>query len=69
LGLPTIFGAWLLTFVKASYAFNPEMIIPAIVSFAAGLIAINILINFTLNAKLKYFAFYCMALSATCLGY
>ncbi len=67
LGLPTIFGAWLLTFVQSSFAFNPEMIIPAIVSFAAGLLAINILVNFTLNAKLKYFGFYCLALSALCL--
>ena len=61
------FGAWLLTFVQSSFAFNPEMIIPAIVSFAAGLLAINILVNFTLNAKLKYFGFYCLALSALCL--
>ena len=67
LGLPTIFGAWLLTFVQSSFAFNSEMIIPAIVSFAAGLLAINILVNFTLNAKLKYFGFYCLALSALCL--
>ena len=67
LGLPTIFGAWLLTFVKASYTFNPEIIIPAIVSFVAGFIAIKILVNFTLNSKLKYFGFYCLALSALCL--
>ncbi len=67
LGLPTIFGAWLLTFIQASYTFNPEIIIPTIVSFVAGFIAIKILISFTLNAKLKYFGFYCLALSAFCL--
>ena len=67
LGLPTIFGAWLLTFIQASYAFNPEIIIPTIVSFVAGFIAIKILISFTLNTKLKYFGFYCLALSAFCL--
>ena len=66
LGLPTIFGAWLLTFVQSSYTFNLEIVIPTIVSFIAGFVAIKILVNFTLNAKLKYFGFYCLALSALC---
>ena len=32
LGIPTIFGAWLLTFVESSFTFNTAMLLPSIVA-------------------------------------
>tara|TARA_B100000214_G_scaffold373013_2_gene352455 strand:- start:84 stop:845 length:762 start_codon:yes stop_codon:yes gene_type:complete len=66
LGIPTIFGAWLLTFIETSYAFNPGIVIPVLVASISGFLAIKLLVSFTLNAKLKYFGFYCLLLSVIC---
>jgi len=66
LGIPTIFGAWLLTFIDSSFNVNINMIVPTIVAFLSGLVAIRILVNVTVNSKLQYFGYYCLILSAFC---
>ena len=66
LGIPTIFGAWLLTFVVSSFNVNTNIVAPTIVAFISGILAIRILISITVNSKLQYFAFYCIALSVIC---
>ena len=66
LGIPTIFGAWLLTFVESSFNVNRNIVAPTIVAFISGILAIRILISITVNSKLQYFAFYCIALSVIC---
>tara|TARA_B100000902_G_scaffold394882_1_gene452166 strand:- start:530 stop:1282 length:753 start_codon:yes stop_codon:yes gene_type:complete len=66
LGIPTIFGAWLLTFIDSSFNVNMEMVVPTIVAFLSGLVAIRILVNVTVNSKLQYFGYYCLILSAFC---
>jgi undecaprenyl-diphosphatase len=66
LGIPTIFGAWLLTFVESSFTFNTAMLLPSIVAFISGLLAIRFLVNVAVNSKLQYFGFYCLLLSVFC---
>ena len=66
LGIPTIFGAWLLTFVESSFNVNTNIVAPTIVAFISGILAIRFLISITVNSKLQYFAFYCIALSVIC---
>ena len=66
LGIPTIFGAWLLTFAESSFNLNSAMLGPTIVAFISGLFAIKILVNITVNAKLQYFGLYCFLLSVFC---
>ena len=66
LGIPTIFGAWLLTFAESSFNLNSAMLGPTIVAFISGLFAIKILVNITVNAKLQYFGLYCFLLSLFC---
>lgn len=66
LGIPTIFGAWLLTFVESSFNVNTNIVAPTIVAFISGILAIRILISITVNSKLQYFAIYCIALSVIC---
>ena len=66
LGIPTIFGAWLLTFVESSFNVNTNIVAPTIVAFISGILATRILISITVNSKLQYFAFYCIALSVIC---
>lgn len=66
LGIPTIFGAWLLTFVESSFTFNTAMLLPSIVAFISGLLAIRFLVNVTVNSKLQYFGLYCLLLSVFC---
>jgi undecaprenyl-diphosphatase len=66
LGIPTIFGAWLLTFAESSFNLNGAMLGPTIVAFISGLFAIRILVNITVNAKLQYFGLYCFLLSVFC---
>ena len=45
LGIPTIFGAWLLTFVESSFTLNTNMLTPGVVAFISGLIAIRVLMK------------------------
>lgn len=66
LGIPTIFGAWLLTFVESSFTLNTNMLTPAVVAFISGLIAIRVLVNITVNSKIQYFGVYCLLLSILC---
>ena len=66
LGIPTIFGAWSLTFINDSFQVNTDIVLPTIVAMFTGLIAIRVLINFTTSSKLQYFGYYCLLLSVFC---
>ena len=66
LGIPTIFGAWSLTFVNQSFEINSNIIIPTVAAMFTGILAINLLVKFTTNSKLQYFGFYCLLLSVVC---
>ena len=66
LGIPTIFGAWSLTFINDSFQVNTNIVLPTIVAMFTGLLAIRILINFTTSSKLQYFGYYCLLLSVFC---
>ena len=60
LGIPTIFGAWGLTFVSQSYELNSGIIFPTMVALITGVVAIKLLVDFTTNSKLQYFGYYCL---------
>ena len=66
LGIPTIFGAWSLTFINDSFQVNTNIVLPTIVAMFTGLLAIKVLINFTTSSKLQYFGYYCLLLSMFC---
>ena len=66
LGIPTIFGAWLLTFIDSSFTINTSILAPSAVAFISGLLAIRVLVNLTVNSKLQYFGIYCLLLSVIC---
>ena len=66
LGIPTIFGAWILTFINDSFQVNTNIVLPTIVAMFTGLLAIRVLINFTTSSKLQYFGYYCLLLSVFC---
>ena len=66
LGIPTIFGAWSLTFINDSFQVNTDIVLPTIVAMFTGLLAIRVLINFTSSSKLQYFGYYCLLLSMFC---
>jgi len=66
LGIPTIFGAWSLTFINDSFQVNTNIVLPTIVAMFIGLLAIRVLINFTTSSKLQYFGYYCLLLSVFC---
>ena len=66
LGIPTIFGAWSLTFMNDSFQVNTNIVIPTVVAMFTGLLAIRVLINFTTSSKLQYFGYYCLLLSVFC---
>ena len=66
LGIPTIFGAWSLTFINDSFQVNTNIVLPTIVAMFTGLLAIRVLINFTTSSKLQYFGYYCLFLSVFC---
>ena len=66
LGIPTIFGAWSLTFINDSFQVNTNIVLPTIVAMFTGLLAISVLINFTTSSKLQYFGYYCLLLSVLC---
>ena len=67
LGIPTIFGAWSLTFINDSFQVNTNIVLPTIVAMFTGLLAIRVLINFTTSSKLQYFGYYCLLLSVFCI--
>ena len=66
LGIPTIFGAWSLTFINDSFQVNTDIVLPTVVAMFTGLLAIRVLINFTTSSKLQYFGYYCLLLSMFC---
>ena len=66
LGIPTIFGAWSLTFINDSFQVNTNIVLPTVVAMFTGLVAIRVLINFTTSSKLQYFGYYCLLLSIFC---
>ena len=66
LGIPTIFGAWSLTFINDSFQVNTDIVLPTIVAMFTGLLAIRVLINFTTSSKLQFFGYYCLLLSVFC---
>ena len=66
LGIPTIFGAWSLTFINDSFQVNTNIVLPTVVAMFTGLLAIRVLINFTTSSKLQYFGYYCLLLSIFC---
>ena len=68
IGIPTIFGAWSLTFINQSFEVNTNTIIPTIVAFSTGILAIKLLVKFTTESKLQYFGFYCLILSVISFG-
>ena len=68
LGLPTIFGAWLLTFMQATEPLDNTLWIPCIAAFLSGLVAIRVLINFTVSSKLNVFSIYCFLMGLVSLG-
>ena len=67
LGIPTIFGAWGLTFVTQAYELNSGIIFPTMVAMITGVVAIKLLVDFTTNSKLQYFGYYCLLLGIICL--
>ena len=68
LGLPTIFGAWLLTFMQATEPIDSSFLLPCIAAFLSGLVAIRVLINFTISSKLNVFSIYCFLMGLVSLG-
>ena len=68
LGLPTIFGAWLLTFMQAAESLDNSLWIPCFAAFLSGLVAIRILVNFTVSSKLSVFSIYCFLMGSVSLG-
>ena len=68
IGIPTIFGAWSLTFINQSFEVNTSIVIPTIVAFLTGILAIKLLVKFTTESKLQYFGFYCLILSIISFG-
>ena len=62
LGLPTILGAWLLTFIQTTEPIDSSFLLPCIAAFLSGLVAIRILINFTVSSKLNVFSTYCLVM-------
>ena len=68
IGIPTIFGAWSLTFINQSFEVNTSILIPTIVAFLTGILAIKLLVKFTTESKLQFFGFYCLILSIVSFG-
>ena len=68
IGIPTIFGAWSLTFINQSFEVNTSILIPTIVAFLTGILAIKLLVKFTTESKLQFFGFYCLVLSIISFG-
>ena len=68
IGIPTIFGAWSLTFINQSFEVNTNIFTPTIVAFLTGILAIKLLVKFTTESKLQYFGFYCLILSIISFG-
>jgi len=62
LGIPTISGAWIFSLISYGANYSLPSIIATLLAFTFGLIAIRILINFTLDSNLYKFSIYTLAL-------
>ena len=62
LGIPTIGGAWVFSFINYGLNYSMLSIIATIIAFFFGLIAIRILVNFTLDSSLYKFSLYTLSL-------
>lgn len=62
LGIPTISGAWVFSLISYGANYSLLSIIATLLAFTFGLIAIRILINFTLDSSLHKFSIYTLAL-------
>ena len=63
LGIPTIFGAGIYTIMQNGLEINLTSTVATILAFLSGLLAINILVRFTLDSNLYKFGFYTLILS------
>ena len=62
LGIPTIGGAWVFSLVSYGIDYSLLTILSTLLAFIFGLLAIRILIRFTLDSNLYKFSFYTFAL-------
>ena len=62
LGIPTISGAWVFSLITYGTNYSLLSIIATLLAFSSGLIAIRILVNFTLDSNLYKFSIYTLAL-------
>ena len=58
LGIPTISGAWVFSLITYGTNYSLLSIIATLLAFSSGLIAIRILVNFTLDSNLYKFSIY-----------
>ena len=63
LGIPTIFGAGIYTIIQNGLEINLASTVATILAFLSGLLAINILVRFTIDSNLYKFGFYTLILS------
>ena len=62
LGIPTIGGAWVFSLVSYGIDYSLLTILSTLLAFIFGILAIRILIRFTLDSNLYKFSFYTFAL-------
>ena len=62
LGIPTIGGAWVFSFINYGMNYSMLSIVATMIAFSFGLIAIRILVNFTLDSSLYKFSLYTLSL-------
>lgn len=69
MSIPVIFGAGVLKL--GSGKLSPDYLLPTLVAFVVGLITIHFLLKILVNGKknLRWFAWYCLILSLSLLGY
>ncbi len=66
LSIPAIGGAFLLEYVSRGVGFESNFLIPMLVSFGVGYLAIHLFVKILTSHKLRYFAFYTFLLSLIC---
>ena len=62
LGIPTIGGAWVFSLVSYGINYDLLSIVSTLFAFVFGILAIRILIKFTLDSNLYKFSLYTFAL-------
>ncbi len=66
LSIPAIGGAFLLEYISKGVGFESNFLIPMLISFGVGYLAIHLFIKILTSHKLRYFAFYTFLLSLIC---